>query len=108
MRLEVINYQNIVEMNKKNKLTNSQSLSNALLRIIMRCRCSFKGHEPEKYLTETDGYIATSRCKHCHDMLLDGFMWKIKHIPPPNSTQKQVEKWESYCENKWHELRRNI
>lgn len=92
-------------MNKRNKPTNWQKLSNALLRIVMRCRCSFKGHEPEKYLTETDEYITTTRCKYCHDMLLGGFTWKIKHIPPPNSTPKQIEEWENYCENKWCELR---
>jgi len=93
-------------MNERNKLTNWQKLSNALLRIVMRCRCSFKGHEQEKHLTETEGYIATTRCKNCHSLLMGGFTWKFKNIPPPNSTPKQIEEWEQYCENKWSELRK--
>lgn len=36
----------------------------------MRCRCLFKGHEPEKYLTETDSYISTTRCKFCHNIYI--------------------------------------
>lgn len=72
---------------------------------VMRCRCLFQGHEPEKYLTETEGYIATTRCKHCHSLLMGGFHWKFKNIPPPNSTPKQIEEWEQYCEDKWRELR---
>jgi hypothetical protein len=67
--------------------------------------CQFKGHEPEKHLEETDGWICTTRCKKCHNTLMDGFTWKFKQIPPPNSTQKQIKSWEDYCENKWQQLR---
>lgn len=77
-------------------------------KLLMQIRCFFKGHEPEKYLTETDEYISTTRCKYCHDMLLGGFMWKIKHLPPPNSTPEQIEIWEDYCEGEWHKLRKTV
>lgn len=72
---------------------------------VMRCRCLFKGHESEKHLTETEGYIATTRCKHCHSLLMGGFTYKFKQIPPPNGTPKQIEQWEAYCESKWQSLR---
>ena len=68
---------------------------------VMYCVCLFKGHEPEKHLTETEGYIATTRCKKCRRTLMGGFTWKIKHIPPPNSTPKQIEEWKAYCESEW-------
>lgn len=71
----------------------------------MNCVCQFKGHYPEKHLKETEGSICTTRCKRCHSTLMDGFTWKFKNIPPPNSTQKQIEEWEEYCENKWQQLR---
>ena len=67
--------------------------------------CQFKGHEPEKHLDETEGWICTTRCKKCHSNLMGGFTWKLKHIPPPNSTPKQIEEWEAYCESKWQSLR---
>lgn len=74
---------------------------------IKRCICWFKGHEPEKHLTETDLYIATTRCKRCYSILLGGFTWKFKHIPPPNSNPKQIQEWEEYCENEWSNLRKS-
>lgn len=76
-----------------------------IIYIINSIICSFKGHEPEKHLIETEGYITTRRCSRCKSILMGGITWKIKHIPPPNSTHKQVREWESYCENKWQLLR---
>ena len=76
-----------------------------ILYIVMHCVCQFKGHEPEKHLDETEGWICTTRCKKCHSTLMGGFTWKFKQIPPPNSTPKQIEEWEAYCESKWQSLR---
>jgi hypothetical protein len=76
-----------------------------ILYSVMHCVCQLKGHEPEKHLNETEGWIFTTRCKKCHITLMGGFMLKFKHIPPPNSTPKQIKKWEDYCETKWQQLR---
>lgn len=77
--------------------------------LFMQIRCFFKDHEPEKALTETESFIATTRCKYCHSVLIDnGFMWKIKHIPPPNSTPAQIDMWEDFCEGEWHKLRKTV
>lgn len=76
-----------------------------MIKYISNIICLFKGHKPEKYLTETDGYISTTRCQNCHNILFGGFIWKIKNIPPPNSTPNEVKKWEEYCENKWQKIR---
>ena len=69
--------------------------------------CNFKGHLIEKFLEETDGYIATTRCSRCYATLMGGFVWKIKHVPPPNSNSNQVKEWEDYCENEWELLRKS-
>jgi hypothetical protein len=73
--------------------------------VIGRFICSFKGHFPEKYLNETEGWICTTRCKRCHRTLMGGFTWKFKQIPPPNSNEQQIKEWEKYCEDKWQSLR---
>ena len=73
--------------------------------LINSLACLFRGHLPEKYLNETEGWICTTRCKNCHNILMGDFTWKIKHIPPPNSNEQQVNSWENYCEEKWQSLR---
>tara|TARA_R110000868_G_scaffold99621_1_gene274133 strand:+ start:921 stop:1211 length:291 start_codon:yes stop_codon:yes gene_type:complete len=92
-------------MNTDKSLLKVQSQPSFLGAVIGRVICSFKGHFPEKYLNETDGWICTTRCKRCHSTLMGGFTWKIKHIPPPNSNEQQIKEWEKYCEDKWKSLR---
>jgi hypothetical protein len=69
--------------------------------------CSFIGHEYENYITETDTFIATVRCKRCHSIVMDmeTFHFKSKKFPPPNSSDEEIKKWEAYCDNKINKLK---
>ena len=78
------------------------------MNIISQLICLWKGHSPENYFKETDGYISTIKCSRCNTMLMGGFVWKIKNIPPPNSTPDQIIEWEKYCEFKWQKLRNSF
>lgn len=73
--------------------------------VITAIICFFIGHDnAETHLTENACFIMTKRCSRCKQPV-GKFLWKIKHIPPPNSTPKQVNEWVDYCENKWQTLR---
>ena len=89
----------------KNKLN---LILKRLIILANQIKCSYKGHEIEPFLLETEGYLCTTRCKKCKSILMGGFAWKIKHIPPPDSTPEQIIEWESYCENKYQELRESV
>ena len=70
-------------------------------------QCYFDDHIPEKFLTETDGWINTYRCSRCHCILGQTY-WKWKGIPPPNSTSEQIKMWENFCEEKYQKLRDSV
>lgn len=79
------------------------------MKIIADIICAIKGHGPiENHLIETEGYICTKRCSRCKNIMMGGIIWKIKHIPPPNSTEEQIVAWEQYCEAQWQLAREGL
>jgi hypothetical protein len=75
-----------------------------IINFIKLIYCEFTEHKPEVFLTETDSYISTKRCSRCKYKLGMPY-YKLKSIPPPNSTEKQIKEWEEYCESMWQALR---
>lgn len=68
--------------------------------------CNFVlGHTQENHLDESEYAIYTKRCKRCHATLMNGYMFKMSHLPPPNSTPKQVKRWKKRCELQEQQLR---
>jgi len=64
-------------MSTDKSLLEAQSQPSFLGVVIGRFICSFKGHFPEKYLNETDGWICTTRCKRCHSTLMGGLLGSL-------------------------------
>lgn len=67
--------------------------------------CPFKGHVPEKFLTETDEYICTKRCKRCKAPLGMGHWKIINQCTPPWCSDHE---WTMFCEEKNQEIRDSV
>lgn len=79
------------------------------MKLIKAIICVFVGHRSEHMLVENEIAIFTRGCGRCGCSLGMPAMWKgVASIPPPGSTEKELEDWKLYIENRQNELRNSV